>query len=239
MSLNASRSASLALRILTFRASGDDLLSLNKQDLLFGLLCCWVVGIGRWWDDPGASLFLHLGLVSLVYPFLLGALLWLFILPLRPQQWSYIRLVTFISLTAPPAILYAIPVERLATMDVARSFNAWFLAIVALWRLALLLMFVLKTTKLGVISALIGSYAPILGVVSVLSVLNLQRVVLNFMGGFQGQEGPHDAAFGVLVSLTFFMVAVAPAAVLIFLVMVIIAWVRWYRAKKRDGAGTS
>ena len=43
-----------ALRFLTFRASRDELLAPDRRHLAFGLACTWVVGMGRYWDDPGA-----------------------------------------------------------------------------------------------------------------------------------------------------------------------------------------
>src|SRR3954454_22335388 len=96
-----------ALRVLTFRASREELHSLDRRHLAFGLVCTWLVGIGRWWDDPGAPLFLHLGLGSVLYVFILSLLLWLIVWPLRPRDWSYERLLTYVTLTSPPAALYA------------------------------------------------------------------------------------------------------------------------------------
>jgi hypothetical protein len=49
-------------RILTFRASRQELEDLDRRHLCFGLARTWIVGIGRWWDDPGARLLQHLGL---------------------------------------------------------------------------------------------------------------------------------------------------------------------------------
>jgi hypothetical protein len=53
-----------------------------------------------------------------VYVFVLALVLWLFVAPLRPRHWSY-RNVLFIGLTAAPAFLYAIPVERMMSLDMA------------------------------------------------------------------------------------------------------------------------
>ena len=53
---------------------------------------------------------------------------WLVIWPLRPKEWSYKKVLTFVSLTSAPAILYAIPVERFLSLPTARSVNAWFLS---------------------------------------------------------------------------------------------------------------
>ena len=111
-------------RLLTFRATEAELAALDRQDLLLGLLATWVVGIGRYWDDPGASFGQHLGVGSVAYVFALALLLWLILWPLAPTRWSYVRVLTFVTLVAPPAILYALPVERFASLATARSINA-------------------------------------------------------------------------------------------------------------------
>ena len=60
------------LRVLTFRISREELLKLNRRHLAWGLAWTWIVGIGRWWDDPGARLLQHLGLGSVIYIFVLS-----------------------------------------------------------------------------------------------------------------------------------------------------------------------
>ena len=44
-----------AARLLTFRSSEEELHRLNYRHLGFGLICTWLVGMGRWWEDPKAS----------------------------------------------------------------------------------------------------------------------------------------------------------------------------------------
>ena len=100
----------LNFRLLTFRVSSEELASLDNRHLAWGLFMTWVVGMGRWWDDPGAHLLQHLGLGSVVYVFILALLLWLIPLPLKPSNWSYKGVLTLITLTSPPAMLCAIPV---------------------------------------------------------------------------------------------------------------------------------
>ena len=119
------------VRLLTFRISQAELIQLNWQHLVFGLLCTWVVGIGRHWDNPRVTFWQHLGVGSVAYIFVLSLFLWLIIWPLRPHYWSYFRVLTFVSLVAPPAILYAIPVEKFVSLGWANSINAMFLGIVA------------------------------------------------------------------------------------------------------------
>ena len=102
--------------------------------LVLGLGATWLVGIGRYWDNPRVSWLQHAGIGSLVYVVLLTCLLWLIGIGLRPSRWSLQHLFIFVTLTAPPGLLYAIPVERWLSPETARTTNLWFLAVVATWR---------------------------------------------------------------------------------------------------------
>lgn len=44
-----------ALRVLTFRASAEELHAEGRRHLAPGVAATWIVGIGRAWDDPTAS----------------------------------------------------------------------------------------------------------------------------------------------------------------------------------------
>ena len=88
------------------------MLQFNKKHFIAGLIGTWIVGMGRYWDDGGASLLQHVGLGSVIYIFVLAAFIWLIVKPFRVDNWNYFTVVTFIGLTSFPAILYAIPVER-------------------------------------------------------------------------------------------------------------------------------
>jgi hypothetical protein len=120
-----------AIRLLSFRATSDELRALNRSHLAFGLLCTWLVGVGRWWEDPKANLLQHLGVGSVAYVFILAGFLWLVLWPLIPPNWSFLNALAFVSLTAPPAILYAIPVRHGLPLHTAQTVRLWLLAIVA------------------------------------------------------------------------------------------------------------
>lgn len=190
------------MRLLTFRASRDELVGLGSSHLAFGLLATWIVGIGRWWDDPEAHLVQHLGLGSLTYVFVLAFVLWLLTKPLGPQNWSYRSVLTFVTLTSPPAILYAIPVERFLDLATARLINVWFLAFVALWRVGLLVFYLRRSARLPWHSVLVATLLPITIVVTALTALNLERAVFDVMGGLREEGTAGDSAYGVLVGLT-------------------------------------
>ncbi len=188
-------------RLLTFRISREEMLQFNRKHFIAGLIGTWVVGIGRYWDDEGASLLQHLGLGSVIYIFLLALFIWLIIKPFLIDQWSYFTVVTFISLTSFPAIFYAIPVEKFYSMETANSINVWFLAIVATWRLGLLFQFLKVFTRLNLLNIITVTLMPICLIITTLTILNLHRVVFDVMGGRRNST-PHDGAYLVLVALT-------------------------------------
>ncbi|MCC6463418.1 MAG: hypothetical protein IT260_23305 [Saprospiraceae bacterium] len=188
-------------QLLRFRLDRDAMLGFTPRHFLAGLLGTWIVGMGRYWDDPGASLLQHLGLGSVIYIFALSALIWLMVLPFRVEGWRYDRVLTFVSLTSFPAALYAIPVERFVPMKVAIEMNVWFLAVVALWRLALLLYFLRVFTRLRFFDIVTLTLLPVCGIIAALTALNLHRVVFDTMGGLH-EPSAHDGAYLVLFFLT-------------------------------------
>lgn len=193
-----------SVRLLTFRLSHEEFAGLGNKHLIAGLIFTWIVGIGRWWDDPNANLLQHLGIGSVVYIFCLALVIWLLVKPLGPANWSYKQVLTFISLTSPPAILYAIPVERFVELETAVTLNVWFLATVALWRVVLLFFYLRRSAKLSYFAVLIVSLLPLMGIVTILTMLNMERAVFDIMGGLRTPGTPNDGAYAVLFILTFF-----------------------------------
>jgi len=211
-------------RFLTFRLSRAEFLTLDNRHLGFALLCTWIVGIGRWWDDPKAGLLQHAGLGSVLYAVVLAGVLWLVTLPLKPQNWTYRRVLTLVAMTAPPGILYAIPVERFFELRTAGQLNLWFLAAVATWRVALLMHFLVRFPLIGGFQALLCALLPVTAIVTALSALNLHRVVFNIMGSIgEGSRTAHDAAYGVLLGLTVISWLVFPATAVGYLAVVVLA----------------
>lgn len=216
-------------RFLTFRQPSAAISTHWHHFLAFGLLCTWLVGIGRYWDNSKAHLVQYLGLGSVVYVFCLALLLWLLIWPLRPQRWSFRNVLVFVSLTSPPAILYAIPVERFMALEAAQSTNAWFLAIVAAWRVALLVTFLVRVARLDVLSVIVATLLPLTLIVVTLSLLNLEHVVFSIMAGIAPEHrSPHDVSYTVVVVLSFFSLFAAP---LLLVSYAGLAVSKWRRAK--------
>ncbi|XXF78473.1 hypothetical protein P2318_01575 [Myxococcaceae bacterium GXIMD 01537] len=206
---------STALRVLTFRIRREELLAMDGRHLAFGLVWTWLVGMGRYWDDPGAKLLQHLGLGSVLYVLALSAFLWLLMWPLCPEDWSFRRLLTFVSLVSPPAALYAIPVERFLSLDVAREMNFWFLAVVATWRVGLLGFYLTRLARLRWYTCIVATLLPLTVIVTALTALNLERAVFDIMSGMRSEGTANDAAYAFLFVLTMLsMMSVGPLLLL-------------------------
>jgi hypothetical protein len=187
--------------LLLFETKREDMIQFQRSHFIAGLIGTWIVGMGRYWDDPGASVLQHLGLGSVIYIFLLAAFIWIILLPFKIEKWSYFTVLTFISLTSFPAVFYAIPVERFTSIENANLMNVCFLAIVALWRLALLYYFLKVFTRLPIWNIVVVTFMPICLIIATLTILNLHRVVFDVMGGLR-EPSAHDGAYVVLMILT-------------------------------------
>jgi hypothetical protein len=186
--------------------------------LPWGLVCTWIVGIGRYWDNPRVGILQHLGLGSIVYVFALSLFLWLIVSPLRPKHWSYFRVLAFVSLVSPPAILYALPVEKFFSLEIASSINVWFLAIVAGWRVALLLFFFRRLGELDWYSIPVATLLPLTLIVFTLTALNLEKAVFDFMGGVRPGTAS-DSAYAILFLLSFLSVFLIVPLIICYVVL--------------------
>lgn len=222
-----------SIRLLTFRATREDLIGLTHRHLVLGLGCTWIVGIGRYYDNPRVGLLQHFGLGSIIYVFAFALFFWLIVWPLRPPHWSYLRICTFVSLVAPPAIIYAIPVERFFKIATANSINVWFLLIVASWRVALLIYFLRVLTRFNAFSVIVATFLPLTVIVTVLTTLNLEQAVFSFMGGLREQTA-NDAAFGVLFGLSLFALLLFLPLLICYLVLVAVRVQEWRRRRLKQ-----
>jgi hypothetical protein len=215
-------------RLLSFRISREEILQFGNRHLFIGIIATWLVGIGRWWDDPKASLLQHLGLGSVIYIFVLSLFIYLIVLPFRPPAWNYKTLLIFISLTSFPAALYAIPVERFMSMSNAAYRNVKFLIIVAVYRIALLVFFLSRFTRLKGIYVITLTLLPVCLIIVMLTVLNLERAVFNIIGGVR-DETSHDRAYAILNGLTFFSLILLPLLIIFYAA----GKVQSYQARKK------
>ena len=208
--------------LLTFREFRPDLRAHYAAYLGYGLIVTWLAGVGRYWDNPKAEWWQYAGLGSLAYVFMLALVLWLLIAPLRPPRWRYRDVLLFLTMTSLPAWLYAIPVEKMMPMPQAQSVNAWFLAIVATWRVILLVLFLKRAAGLSGPAILVATMLPLTLIMTCLAMLNLEHVVFNIMAG----NGPvahsgNDGAYAIVVMLTLLSWVAAPVLLAGYLVLVI------------------
>ncbi len=223
--MNPINSIKKMFRLLFFRISRDEIVSLDKSDLIVGLVFTWLVGMGRYWDDPGAKFLQHLGLGSVIYVFVLSGFLWLLFKPFRIEKWSYQNILTYVSLTAFPAILYAIPVERFVEVNTAAAMNAYFLLIVAAWRVALLVSYLKKFARLTIFQTTVATLLPLTVIIASLTALNLERAVFEIMGGIR-ERTTNDTAYMILNLLTILSVLLFAPLLISYGVIVYKKWKR-------------
>lgn len=213
------------IRFLAFKPVRPDLARYGNYYLSLGLLTAWLAGVGRYWDNPRADIWQYAGLGSLAYVFILSLVLWLLIKPLRPENWSYKSVLIFVGMTSPPAILYAIPVEKLFTLETAQTINVWFLAVVAIWRVVLLFLYLIRSAKLSGFTVTVAALLPLVIIVSLLAMLNLEHVVFRLMAGLaEDEKSANDAAYAILVLITYFSILASPILLISYL---LIAFQRW------------
>lgn len=220
-------------RFLTFRPVSSAVHTQWRAFLIFGLVCTWLAGIGRYWDNPRAHLWQTLGLGSLAYVFILAFIIWALLAPLRPRNWSYRNVLLFLTLTSPLALLYAVPVEKFMTWEAAVQANVAFLGVVAAWRVALYVVFLRRTARMDTGGVILGTLLPLSIIVFVLAVLNLEHVIFNVMGGLRPEDlTPNDGVYQVVVALAVFSLFLAPVLVVFYVVLV----VSTLRAKRYNSA---
>lgn len=210
------------VRVLTFRLPSRSIAEHSWWYLLFGLLITWFAGLGRYWDHPSADWWQYAGFGSVLYVLVLAGILWLVVLPLKPERWSYRSVLVFVTMTSLPALLYAIPVERWLSAGDAASANALFLQLVAAWRVALLIWFLSRFAKLGWAMAGIVSLLPLALIVISLAILNLEHAVFQIMAGIREQEpSPYDQSYAVVVGLTYLAFLSSPGLLGLYLAAIV------------------
>lgn len=216
-------------RVVMFRFDSSDIAAFGGRDLALGLLVTWIVGMGRYWDDDRARLLQHLGVGSVIYVFVLAAVLWITVAAIKAGAPSYFRFLTFVTYTALPAIFYAIPVEKIFGMRTGNEINLAFLAVVALWRLSLYGVFLSRVVRLGWMSPFV-LLLPIGLIVTSLVQLNLHHVVFEIMGGLRvADRSVHDTSYFILMLLTVLSVPVTAVCLIVWLIAAIDRVIRYFR----------
>lgn len=188
------------IRLLTFRQTMVSIPTAWKAYLGYALAVTWVVGIGRYWDHPDPAPWQSSGLGSLVYLIVLSLYLWVVVAPIARRPLPPLLILIFVGMTAAPGILYAIPVEKFMAMGTAAKTNFYFLAVVAVWRVSLLLYFVHRAAGLGIWGTFTATFLPLVGIMILLASLSLEHVTFDLMAGIMVDEDHPRTAAGQVAS---------------------------------------
>ena len=214
----------MSFRFLFFRPVRIDLANSFSRWFIYILVVTWLAGVGRYWDHPSAETWQYLGLGSIAYIFVLSAVVFLVIWPLRPARWRFGNVLVFVGLTSLPALLYATPVERFTDIETAQRINAWFLGAVAAWRVALLVRFFRTYAQLGWLPIVTVTVMILSGIIAALAILNLEHVVFDLMAGIREDDvSPNDMAYKIVLGLAFVSVYLFPITLFIYLGMIAVS----------------
>lgn len=180
-------------KILLFKADEKDFQSLSIYTFLLGVLATWIVGVGRWWDNVDADPLKKTGIGSVAYIFVLSQAIW-WVNVWFTENKNYFKVLTFVSLTSVPAILYAFPIEIVAP-EYARTFNVTSLLVVSIYRVSLMASFLRQYYKMKWSEVITSTLFMLSGIVTIVFISGLGALVLDAMGGFREKE-TKDALIG-------------------------------------------
>jgi hypothetical protein len=203
-------------RFLTFRFRHEDYDRLGWPHLALGVLCTWLVGIGRNWDLATAPPYAKAGLGSLAYILVFSLVLWCFARPLAGPGRSYVWMLTVISMTAIPGLVYAIPVERFMPLQDAQITNLAFLAFVATWRVCLAFHVLLRGMALGQGESLAAMALPICLLIIGLVQSGRAKATFELMGGLRDATPTSQDSVNAIVLLLYCLSVPGAAVAFIF-----------------------
>ena len=198
--------------VLLLRIKTDRIREFGWWHFFFGIAVTWLVGVGRWWDDPGADPVRLTGIGSIVYVLFLSSFVYLVARPMAaadaPLKNAW-RVLIAVTLTAAPAALYAFPIEQFGSPDLHLNYNSAALFAVSTWRVMMfyhLLRAGGSMDKKQAWAVMLVVISVILGVLGFFGVLG---AVANSMGGFRDaaeERGATLASFAFLAAIPMFVV---------------------------------
>lgn len=218
-------------RTLTFRLHRQQIEAFDWRCLVLGLVFVWLVGVGRHWDDLDAELLQRLGVGSLAYALGMSCLLWLIVLPVANQPISYLQTLTFVAMTSPPGLVYALPVEWWTEPNTAAALSGWALAFVAAYRVTLLVLFYRRAAALHPAGAVLLTLQPLVLILVVLAALRIDVVIGRMMAGIRdGAPAAAEQLDVIIFTIGSYALLASPVIVLAYL-----AWAgtRAYRKSPR------
>jgi hypothetical protein len=187
----------------------------DHRNLGVGLIFVLSAGLAREYDGQDLlrepwHLLIPLG-ASLAASFLLFLIAFgrLFFRKRRPPFFtSYLTFLTLFWMTAPLAWLYALPDERFLSPGDAVRANFWTLALVAAWRVALMVRVVSVISRRGLVSSLflVMAFAD---AAALLAVYLAPRPVVSFMAGVRLSDS-EQAVLGTTLLVAFVSILWAP-----------------------------
>jgi hypothetical protein len=114
------------------------------------------------------------------------------------------------------------------TLESAQLANVWFLAVVAIWRVALLLRYLKTVAGLSGLCVLVATFLPLTLIVTTLTALNLEHVIFKIMAGLEDHEkSVNDNAYFVLILISYLSVIASP---------VLLGVYAWFIYKRQSAA---
>lgn len=201
--------------VLLLRITSERIRRFGWWHLFLGVAVTWLVGVGRWYDDPMADPVRLTGVGSIVYVLFLGTFIYLVARPLASAD-SPLRnagkVIIAVMLTAAPAALYAFPIERFGDPDLHLNYNTAALFVVSTWRVMMFYSILRQggeMDKKQTWAVMLVVISVILGVLGFFGVLG---AVANSMGGFRDaaeERGATLAGYAFLAAIPMFIVGVA------------------------------
>jgi len=179
-------------RFLTLRADFELFGRFSLRHLAIGALFTWLVGIARNWDLASATPTQAWGLQSLAYIIFMALGIWVLLLPLKAGR-GYLHVLTMVSLTSVPGLIYGVPVEMFLPMEDARNTNVAFLVVVATWRVAMAVHYLKRACDLSGGGAMSVLGLPVSMIVIGLIQSGRAGAVLEMMGGLRTVGAEADA----------------------------------------------
>ncbi len=222
-------------RFVTFRSNQELCDRFSWKHFAVGLVLTWMVGIARNWDLATAPVWASLGLASVAYIFFMAAGIWVFTRFIAFPSIPYMKVLTMVSLTAAPGLIYGIPVEMFMAPQDARSTNVVFLFLVASYRVALALQYLCLAGRLNLIQSFFTLGSPISAIVVGLHMTGRVQMVFDLMGGNRGRESvPMEEETVILNTLCCYAPPIGVMFLVVFLFLANAASLKYHRSQAAE-----
>lgn len=189
-SLNVLDALKTIWRVLTFRATYEELTRNAIMMCIIGMGITIAVGIGRYYDDPRPlDIGKVMGLGSLAYAIVFAFTVFILLLPFG-KKIRYIDSLAFLTATAAPGFVYALPIELMVSDALAYQYNLVALLFVSAYRVSLFIWFLKKVCDLSALQTAVVTLLPLSTIVAALMLSNRMVLILDAMGGFRGATEP-------------------------------------------------